>query len=42
MEPTKPPDRPPDKRRPGPLELVRTVLQVAQTVIVLTRFMGDC
>lgn len=42
MAPEKKTGRPPDGRRPGRLEVVRTVLQIAQTVVVMVRLIGGC
>lgn len=36
----KQPDRRLDRRRPGHLEAIRTLLQMAQTVLLIVRMLG--
>lgn len=36
------PPEPPDNRRPGRLDVARTFLQAAQTILLLLRMLGDC
>lgn len=40
MAPGKQAQRRPDRRRPGHLEAIRTLLQMAQTVLLIVRMLG--